>query len=83
MTPFRIDRWWDGSRGCYRCNLRLESSKGHGVTLIEVATMDGSVYGSPVSAELLAWKEMAERLARQVGEFQPPVSPPMSFDLSH
>lgn len=75
MTPFRIDRWWDSSRGCYRCNLRLGK--------IEVATMDGSVYGSPVSAELLAWKEMAERLARQVGEFQPPVSPPMSFDLSH
>lgn len=76
--PFRIDRWWDGSRGCYRCNLRLEKSKYHRDALIEVATMDSSVYGSPVSAELLAWREMAERLA-QLKEITVPVSPPMSF----
>jgi hypothetical protein len=46
-----------------------------------VSTIDTSVYGSPVGAELLAWREMAERLA-QLPEKEVPVSPPQSFDLS-
>lgn len=73
--PFTIDHWWDSARGAYRCNLVLGR--------IQVSTVDTSVYGSPVGAELLAWREMAERLAGQLGEFQVPVPPPQSFGLSH
>lgn len=71
--PFTIDHWWDSTLGCYRCNLRLGRT--------QVATADTSVYGSPVGAELLAWREMAMRLA-QLEELPVPVSPPQSFDLS-
>lgn len=70
--PFTIDHWWDGTRGCHRCNLALGR--------IQVSTVDTSVYGSPVGAELLAWREMAERLA-QLPEKEVPVSPPQSFGM--